>query len=51
MTDAVTTLVRDVNEGRTKLSFEGSQGFLRSLLEKLEGGLTLCFARSVGRLS
>ena len=36
MSDVVTTLLRDVNEGRTKLSFDGTQGFLLSLLEQLD---------------
>ena len=36
VSDVVTLLLRDVNDGRTKLSFEGEQGFLRSLLEKLD---------------
>jgi hypothetical protein len=36
VSDVVTLLLRDVNDGRTKLSFEGEQGFLGSLLEKLD---------------
>jgi hypothetical protein len=34
--DVVTRMLRDVNAGSTKLSFDGTQGFLRSLLEKLD---------------
>src|SRR5829696_1235409 len=34
--DVVTALIRDVNDGRTRLSFEGTQGFLLSLLDKLD---------------
>ena len=35
LTDAVTLLKRDVDAGGATLSFEGGQGFLRSVLEKL----------------
>ena len=36
LTDAVTALQRDVDAGTVKLAFEGQQGFLRSVLEKLD---------------
>ena len=35
LTDAVTVLKRDVDAGGATLSFEGRQGFLRSVLDKL----------------
>ena len=35
LTDAVTRLQRDVGSGSTQLRFDGRQGYLRSLLEKL----------------
>ncbi len=34
--DAVTLLARDIKAGTTRLAFDGPQGFLRSLLEKLD---------------
>ena len=36
VSDVVTTLQRDVSAGRSTLAFEGTQGFLLSLLEKLD---------------
>jgi hypothetical protein len=36
LSDVVTTLLRDVNEGRTRLAFDGTQGFLASILEQLD---------------
>ncbi|HUQ88491.1 MAG TPA: hypothetical protein VM096_13090, partial [Vicinamibacterales bacterium] len=36
VTDVVTTLLRNVNDGKTRLAFAGTQGFLVSLLEKLD---------------
>jgi hypothetical protein len=35
LTDAVTRLQRDIGRGSTQLSFDGRQGYLRSLLETL----------------
>ena len=35
LTDEVTLLKRDIDAGAATLSFEGRQGFLRSVLEKL----------------
>jgi len=35
VSDVATNLLRDVNDGRTKLTFAGTQGFLLSLLDKL----------------
>jgi hypothetical protein len=36
LSDPVTVLARDIKAGTTKLAFDGQQGFLRSLLEKLD---------------
>ena len=36
VSDVATNLLRDVNDGRTKLTFAGTQGFLLSLLDKLD---------------
>ena len=35
LNDAVTVLARDIKNGKTSLSYDGPQGFLRSLLERL----------------
>jgi len=35
LSDAVTVLARDIKDGKTSLAFDGQQGFLRSLLERL----------------
>lgn len=35
LSDAVTTLARDIKAGASSLAFDGQQGFLRALLEKL----------------
>jgi hypothetical protein len=35
LSDAVTILARDIKDGKTPLAFDGRQGFLRSLLERL----------------
>ncbi len=35
LSDDVTALARDIKDGKTTLAFDGRQGFLRSLLERL----------------
>jgi hypothetical protein len=35
LSDAVTELAREIKDGKTSLAFDGQQGFLRSLLERL----------------
>jgi hypothetical protein len=35
LSDAVTALAREIKDGKTSLAFDGQQGFLRSLLDRL----------------